>query len=133
MIIGVPTEIKSNENRVALTPAGALEFMFNRKTVIQFKKTEEANLEEIELELIDHGLEEMEEVDGTVYLYGDLTSFGSLTKACEDLGIEITKAARERIATDLIEVTEEQMGEVEALIDRLEDDEDVQAVFTNIA
>jgi YebC/PmpR family DNA-binding regulatory protein len=125
--------IHFNKGGGTLLPAGALEFMFNRKTVIQFKKTAEVNLEEVELELIDHGLEELDEVDGTVYLYGNFTSFGSLTKACEDLGLEITKAAPERIATDPIEVTEEQMAEVEALIDRLEDDEDVQSVFTNIA
>ena len=122
-----------NKGGGTLLNAGALEFMFNRKTVIQFQKTEETNLEEIELELIDHGLEELEENEGMVYVYGDFTSFGSLSKACEDLGIEIAKASPQRIATDPIEVTEEQMAEVEDLIDRLEDDEDVQAVFTNIA
>ena len=122
-----------NKGGGQLLNSGALEFMFNRKAVIQFKKTEEVDLEEVELELIDHGLEELEENEGTVYVTGDFTAFGSLSKACEDMGLEISKASLQRIATDPTEITEEQMTEVEDLIDRLEDDEDVHAVFTNIA
>ena len=122
-----------NKGGGQLLNSGALEFMFNRKAVIQFQKTDEVDLEEVELELIDHGLEEMEENEGTVYVYGDFTAFGTLSKACEEMGLEITKASLQRIATDPTEITEEQMNEIEDLIDRLEDDEDVQGVFTNIA
>ena len=122
-----------NKGGGQLLNSGALEFMFNRKAVIQFQKTDEVDLEEVELELIDHGLEEMEENAGTVYVYGDFTAFGTLSKACEEMGLEITKASLQRIATDPTEITEEQMNEIEDLIDRLEDDEDVQGVFTNIA
>ncbi len=112
---------------------GSLEFMFTRKAVLTFQKTAQMNLEELELELIDGGLEEMEEHEGIVTLYADYTSFGSLNRRCEELGIAITKAKLERIPNTTVEISEAQLADVEKLIDRLEDDEDVQAVYTNIA
>lgn len=112
---------------------GSLEFMFDRKAVVEFEKPEGMDLEELELELIDAGLEELEENEGTLYLYADYTSFGALTKACEDMGIEITKATLQRISNNPQELSEAQMEEVEKLIDRIEEDDDVQQVFTNIA
>jgi len=112
---------------------GSLEFMFSRKSVIEFDKTDEMDLEELELELIDAGLEEIEEENGIVYITGDYRSFGELTSACDNLGIEVKKATLQRIATNPIEFTDEQINEIEHIIDRVEDDEDVQAVYTNIA
>ena len=112
---------------------GSLEFLFDRKTVIQFETTEGQDLEEIELELIDHGLEELEENGGTVFVYGDYTKFGALSHGCEQLGIEITKAGLQRVPNNPQEFQEDQLEEIEVLIDRIEDDEDVQAVFTNIS
>jgi YebC/PmpR family DNA-binding regulatory protein len=111
---------------------GSLEFMFDRKAVFEFEKQEAMDLEELELELIDAGLEELEENEGTVYVYGDYTSFGSLSGAFEEMGIELKKGSLQRIPNNPQEFTEEQMEEIEKLIDRLEDDEDVQAVYTNI-
>ncbi|MGJ8672645.1 YebC/PmpR family DNA-binding transcriptional regulator [Rubritalea sp.] len=122
-----------NKNGGGLLPTGGLEFMFTRKSVVKFKKPEDKDLEEIELELIDHGLEEMEDLGEEVVVLGDFTSFGSLSKAVEELGLELTKAAPERIANNSAEFSEEQITEIEVLIDKLEDDEDVQNVFTNIA
>ncbi len=116
-----------------LVQTGSLEFLFSRKTVIEFEKNDEMDLEEIELELIDSGLEEFEVVDESVYVYGDYTSFGSLTAAVEELGISPKKARLERLPTSPIDITEAQMEELEKLLDRIEDDEDVQAVFTNVA
>ena len=113
--------------------SGSLQFMFDRKAVIQFERQDGQDLEEIELELIDHGLEELEENEGTVFVYGDFTNFGSLSQACENLGIEISKASLQRIPSNPQEFSEEQLDEIETLIDKLEDDEDVQAVYTNIA
>lgn len=113
--------------------SGSLEFMFTRKAVFEFEKSEAIDLEELELALIDAGLDEMEENEGTVYVYGDYTSFGSLSQALIDANIDIKKANLERIATNPVEFTEEQIVDIEKLIDRLEDDDDVQAVFTNIA
>ena len=122
-----------NKSGGGLMNSGGLEFMFTRKAVVQFKKTEEVDLEEIELELIDHGLEELEVAGDQVVAYGEFTSFGTLSKACEDLGLEVTKAALERISNNPSEFTDEQIDEIEEMIDKLEDDADVQSVFTNIA
>jgi len=113
--------------------SGSLQFLFDRKAVIQFERKEGDDLEEIELELIDHGLEEMEENEGTVFVYGDFTNFGSLSQACEKLGIELSKAGLHRIPNNPQEFSEGQLDEIESLIDKLEDDEDVQAVYTNVA
>ncbi len=113
--------------------SGSLQFLFDRKAVIQFERKEGCDLEEIELELIDHGLEEMEESEGTVFVYGDFTNFGSLSQACEKLGIELSKAGLQRIPNNPQEFSEGQLDEIESLIDKLEDDEDVQAVYTNVA
>ncbi len=111
---------------------GSLEFMFSRKAVFEFEKGE-LELEELELELIDAGLEELECEGEKVFIYGDYTSFGSLNKALEDLKIELTKSSLQRIPTNPVEFSEEQMVDIEKLIDRLEDDDDVQFVYTNIA
>ncbi len=112
---------------------GSLEFMFSRKTVIEFDKTDEIDLEELELELIDFGLEEIEEEAGKVYIYGDYSSFGELTTACDKLKLDIKKATLQRIATNPVEFSNEQIDDIERIIDKLEEDEDVQVVYTNIA
>lgn len=122
-----------NKNGGQLMNSGGLEFMFSRKAVIQFKKAEGLDLEEVELNLIDFGLEEILEADDEVIVTGEFTSFGSLSKACEDMGLDITKASPQRIANTPADFTDEQIAEVEVLIDKLEDDDDVQNVFTNIA
>ncbi len=117
----------------ALTPNGSFEFMFGRKAVFEFDKTDAIDLEELELNLIDAGLEDIEENDGMVYVYGDFTNFGSLNAAFEGLGIAIKRASLQRIATSPVEFTEEQLTDIEKMLDKIEDDDDVQAVFTNIA
>ncbi len=122
-----------NKNGGSIVPTGSLEFLFDRKAVIEFELKPEHNAEDIEMELIDHGLEEMQINEGRAYLYGDYTSFNTLSKGVEDLGIEISKASLQRIPNNPQEFTEEQIVEIENLIDRIEDDEDVQAVYTNIA
>ncbi len=111
---------------------GSLDFMFSRKAVFEFAKTAEMDLEELELELIDAGLEEIEEEDGVVLVYADYTNFGSLSAAFDSLGIALTKATLERIANTPIAFTPEQMVEIERIIEKVEDDDDVQAVYTNI-
>ncbi len=122
-----------NKNNGQVVNSGSLDFMFTRKAVIEFKKTENVDLEELELSLIDFGLEEMDVQEGRVIVYGEFTSFGDLTKACEDMGIQGFKANLQRIANSPVEMSEAQIEEVEALIDKLEEDDDVQAVYTNIA
>ncbi|MBE0513774.1 YebC/PmpR family DNA-binding transcriptional regulator [Sulfurimonas sp.] len=112
---------------------GSLEFMFDRKALFEFPLKDGMYLEELELELIDAGLEEIEEEDGVVIVTGNYISFGALNSALEDMGIEITKANLERIANLPITITEEQHSDIDKILDKLEDDEDVQKVFTNLA
>jgi YebC/PmpR family DNA-binding regulatory protein len=112
---------------------GSLEFMFSRKAVFEFAKSPDMDLEELELSLIDAGLEEIEEEDGIVYVTGDYTDFGSLSSAFDELGIELKTATLKRFANTPIELNEAEIEEVGKLIERLEDDDDVQAVYTNMA
>jgi YebC/PmpR family DNA-binding regulatory protein len=110
---------------------GSLDFMFSRKAVFEFEKTDEMDLEELELELIDYGLEEIEEEEGTVLVTADYKDFGSLHHAFEDLKIDLKTATLKRFANTPIELSEEQMNDISNLIERIENDEDVQAVYTN--
>mgnify|MGYP000082489226 CR=1 FL=1 len=122
-----------NKSDGQLMNSGGLEFMFTRKAVVQFKKSEDQDIEEVELALIDHGLEELDAEGDDAIAYGEFTSFGSLTKACEDLGLEVTKANLQRIPNNPTEFTDAQIEEIEEFIDKLEDEADVQFVYTNIA
>ena len=116
-----------------IVQSGSLDFMFSRKSVFEFEKPNGVDLEELELNLIDAGLEEMSVDENTVYVYGDYTNFGSIAAALEELKIEVKKSALERVPTSPIEVTDEQMADIEKIIEKIEDDDDVQAVFTNLA
>ncbi|MFT4524876.1 MAG: YebC/PmpR family DNA-binding regulatory protein [Granulosicoccus sp.] len=116
----------------SLAPTGSLEFMFNRKAVFEFPQGE-LNIEELELELIDHGLEEIELNEETFYAYADFKEFGSMSKALEGMNIEVSKATLQRIPTDAKEFSEEQMEDIEKMLDKIEEDDDVQAVYTNLA
>lgn len=116
----------------SFVPSGSLEFMFNRKAVFEFENTDEMDLEELELELIDGGLEEIEENEGIVYAFADYTDYGSLSKALEEKAIEIKKSGLRRYPTSPVEFTEEQLEEIEKMLDKIEEDDDVQAVYTNI-
>ncbi|MEM9296861.1 MAG: YebC/PmpR family DNA-binding transcriptional regulator [Bacteroidota bacterium] len=122
-----------NKSGGSLSPSGSLEFMFARRAVFEFVKPEKVDLEELELELIDAGLEEIITNESTVYLYADYTNFGNLSKALENMDIEVDKATLQRIPNSPVEFSEEQLGEVEKMLDKIEDDDDVQAVYTNIA
>lgn len=134
--------VKSYFNKAGggLVPNGSLEYMFSRKAVFEFDKQEEMDLEELELELIDAGLEEIEELnvgeeedDFKVFVYGEYTNFGPLQAAIEALNIEIKNAALKRYPTTPVDYSEEQLEEIEKMLDKMEEDDDVQAVYTNIA
>ena len=120
-----------SKNGGEILPSGSLNFMFTRKSVFELDMPAK-ELDEIELELIDFGLAEIEEEDGVLYIYGDYASFGTLSEGIEKLGLEAKKASLQYIANSPISLNEEQMSEVEKLLDKLEDDDDVQAVYTNI-
>lgn len=121
-----------SKNGGQLVQSGQLDFMFTRKAVVEFD-AEGVELEEAELELIDHGLEELEVEDGIVRAVGDYAEFANLSGGVEKLGITIKKAGLERIPTQPVEMTEDQMNDIEALLEKIEEDEDVQVVFTNLA
>ncbi|MGP1450592.1 MAG: YebC/PmpR family DNA-binding transcriptional regulator [Wolinella sp.] len=128
--------IKSYINKIGgqLLQNGSLEFMFSHKAVFEIPRANiKIELEELELSLIDAGLEELDESGDSVYVYGDYTQFGSLNSTLESLNIEVAKANLQRIANTPIEFNEEQLIDIEKLLDKIEDDDDVQAVFTNIA
>jgi YebC/PmpR family DNA-binding regulatory protein len=129
------------KNNAEMLTSGSLNYMFTKKAVFVFDKTEDMDVEELELELIDYGLEEIEEDvephengEDTPILrvYGEFTSFGELSHVLEEKGIEVKKATIEYIANTPIDLNDEQLEEIEALIDKLEEDDDVQNVYTNI-
>jgi YebC/PmpR family DNA-binding regulatory protein len=122
-----------NKSGGGVVPNGSLEFMFSRKAVFEFEKPVDMDLEELEFELIDAGLESIEVDENTAYLYGDYTNFGTLAKAIEEKAIEVNKSNLQRIPTSPVEFTDEQMVDIEKLLDKIEDDDDIQQVFTNIA
>ncbi len=127
--------VKSYFNKAGgqMVPNGSLEFMFDRKALFEIKKTDTIDVEELELELIDAGLEEVDMEDDMIYIYADYTNYGKLSTALEDMGIEVEKSSLQRIPTSPVEFTEEQMADIEKLLDKIDDDDDVQAVYNNIA
>ena len=121
---------------------GSVSFMFDHKCVFRIKEAEGMDLEELELELIDYGAEEVfEEIEvdeddnetKTVCIYGTYDSYGALQKYIEENGYELISGGFERIPNvDLKEVTPEQRATLEKLIDLLEEDEDVTHVYTTM-
>ena len=89
--------------------------------------------EDFELEMIDFGLESVEIDEDTVYAYADYTEFGNMATALEKMEIEVAKSDLQRLPTSPVDFTDEQMEDIEKLIDKLEEDDDVQAVFNNLA
>lgn len=122
-----------NKNGGGLVPTGSLEFMFDRKAVFEIEKQEDLDIEDLELELIDAGLEEIDEDEDTIYVYGNYTEFGTLSEALENKGVNVKKASLQRFPNSPVEFSEEDMVEIDKLLEKIEDDDDVQAVYTNIA
>ncbi len=121
-----------NKNGGEMLNNGALDFMFSRKAIFEFEMTDEMDIEELEMELIDAGLEEIEEEEGDCIAHADFTDFGNMTHKFEEMGIELKKATLERIANTPISLDETQMEALQPMLDKLDDDEDVQAVYTNV-
>lgn len=116
----------------SLGNSGSVAFLFNRVGEFKIKK-EGVNMDDLELELIDFGLEEIGEDDeGNIVLRTPFDEFGNMSKALEDKGITPLSAELNRIPTTTVELNEEEAKEVLELIDRLEQDEDVQKVYHNL-
>lgn len=113
---------------------GSLEFLFSRKCVFNVQPKEGIDLDELELELIDYGVEEVgQDEDNNIIISGDFPANSQIQKYLEDNGFEINSCEFVRIPNDYKEVTAEQRESVQKLLDRIEEDEDVQNVFTNMA
>ena len=127
--------VKSYFNKAGggIVPTGSLEYMFQRKSVFEIEMTDGMDLEELELNLIDAGVEELEVQEQTLFIYGDYTAFGTISKSLDDMEISVQKSGLKRYATSPVEFSEEQLVEIEKMLDKIEDDDDIQQVFTNIA
>ncbi len=118
----------------SLGTTGCLQFLFDRKSVFTVAAKEGVDLEELELELIDFGVEEIgQDEEDNIIIYGDFQAYSQIQKYLEENGFEINSAEFVRIPNDFKSVTAEQREAVQKLIDKIEEDEDVQNVFTNMA
>lgn len=120
-----------NRENGALGKTGSLDFIFDRKGIFKIDKANH-KMEDLELDLIDYGAEEVAEDEDAFYIYSSFTDFGGMQKALEEKGITILNAELQRIPKTTVELNEEQQKEVIALVERLEEDDDVQAVYHNM-
>ena len=114
---------------------GSLSFLFDHKSVFTFKKKEGLDMHEMILDLLDYGVEDEFDVDeesGEITIYGAPTSFGEIQKHLESEGFEVTGAEFTRIPNDLKDVTPEQRETIDKMVERLEEFDDVQTVYTNM-
>lgn len=116
----------------SLGTTGSLSFLFEHKCVFHIKPKEGISLEDLELELIDYGVDEVEADDDEVVLYGSFESYNDIQKYLEDNGFEIISSEFVRIPNDVKELDAEQRASIEKLLERIEEDEDVQNVFHNM-
>lgn len=110
---------------------GALGFMFSRKSVFHLEKFS-GDLEELELDLIDFGLENLEQNDNELVISGDYTAFKELSDGVVAKNLVLKKAGLEYVPNEPKAFSEEQILDIEKLLDKLEEDDDVQSVWTNV-
>ena len=120
-----------NKNGGSIGSVGCLEYLFERKGVFTITPPE-GDIEELELELIDFGLEDMFETEEGLLLFSSFSQFGALQKALEERKIEVKSASSQRIPLTHAQITPEQEEEVLELIESLDEDDDVQHVYHNM-
>lgn len=111
---------------------GCLQFIFSRQAVFTIDAAGVPDVDELELELIDAGAEEIENEDGFITVYGAMEDFGNISQKLEELSLEAKESGLQRIPSMNKEVTPKGFETLMKLIDRLEDDDDVQKVYHNI-
>ena len=126
-----------------LGTSGSVSFMFDHKCVFKIKNSPDIDLEELELELIDFGadevfVDEFENKDGdteeVVTIYGEYTAFNNIQKYIEDKGFELVSAGFDRFPNgEMKHLTAEERVDLDKLLEKLEEDDDVQNVFHNLA
>jgi len=122
-----------NKGGGSLVPTGSLEFHFDRKAIFEMK-TPEMDMDDLEMELIDAGLEEIKtEDDENISIIADYTDFGNMANKLHEMNLEYEKGSLSRVPNAPIEITDEEMDELSGLLEKIEDDDDVQSVYTNLA
>ncbi|MCB0509393.1 MAG: YebC/PmpR family DNA-binding transcriptional regulator [Chitinophagales bacterium] len=121
-----------NKCNGSLGTSGSVEFLFDRKCHFKIDKNGH-DAEELEFDLIDHGVEELFVDEEFIMIYGEFQEFGNIQKALDERNIEVIESGYERIPLNTTELTEEQQADVEKLIERLEEDDDVQNVYHTMA
>ena len=121
-----------NKGNGSLGTSGSVSFLFNHME--EFKiKNENLDMDELELELIDYGLEEIgEDSEGNIIIRTPFVEFGNMNKALEEKKVEVITAELTRIPTTTVELSEQDAEDVLKLVDNLEQDEDVQKVYHNL-
>ncbi len=122
-----------NKTGGSIGTQGMLDFIFERKCIFKINAGT-IDIEELEFEIIDFGGDEvfLDEETNQINIYGDFTAYGTIQKFLEDKGYEIQQSDFERIPNDLKDATPEQYADMEKLLERLDDDEDVQNVYHNM-
>ncbi|MDL2264911.1 YebC/PmpR family DNA-binding transcriptional regulator [Parabacteroides sp. OttesenSCG-928-G07] len=121
-----------NKHGGSLGTSGSLEFLFEHKCVFHINQKDGVSLEDLELELIDYGVDEVEADEEEIIISGEFSQNSAIQKYLEENGFEINSAEFIRIPNDLKEVTPEQRVQLDKLLEKLEEDEDVQNVFHNM-
>jgi YebC/PmpR family DNA-binding regulatory protein len=116
----------------AVGKTGSLDFIFTRKGIFKIDP-EGVDVEELELELIDFGAEDIYEHESEIIVETAFTDFGAMQKALEEKGLNVISAELQRIPNTRIELDDEQAEEIENLVEKIEEDDDVQAVYHNMA
>ena len=114
---------------------GSLAFLFDHKAVFTFKKTDGLDMDEMILDLTDYGVEDEfdeDEEEGSITIYGDPKSFGQIQKHLEESGFEVLGAEFTYVPNDLKDVTAEERESIDKMVERLEEFDDVQTVYTNM-
>ncbi len=125
-----------NKNGGNLSTSGSVAFMFDRKGIFEFKKAEH-DIDDLTLELIDFGAEELEEdtneeEEAIIRVITDYTDFGNMVKKLEEMGIEVSSATLQMIAQQPQEVDGDTAKKALRMIELVEEDDDVQAVYHNM-
>ena len=107
-------------------------FMFERKGLIRIPASAVPDIDEFELELIDHGLDDLSQHEQELLIYTSFQDYGKMLKYFEEKGIEVKSSELQYLPTTTKELSEEQTKEVRELIDKIEEDDDVQSVFHNM-
>lgn len=117
----------------SLGTSGSVSFMFDHKAVFKTPMKDSINIEELELELMDFDVDEVSiDDENQIHIYGPFESYGQIQSYLEAHNMEITSGEFIRIPTDTKEITPEQMESINKLIEKLEEDDDVVNVFSNM-